>query len=79
MPVLRKEALGKHLASLYGAKVEVIPLREFKSDETGEELKEFGYGSPVFIEFSGDGEKDSAGLHTMKPSAFSHETQRLRP
>lgn len=79
MSVLRKEALGRYLASLYGAKVKVNPLREFKSDETGQEFKEFGYGSPVFIEFSGDGEKDSAVLHTMKPSAFGHETQRLRP
>lgn len=73
MPVLKKEALEKYLASLFGTKVEVIALREFKGNETGRELKGFGYGSPVLIEYKCDGKKDSAVLNTVKPSAFGYE------
>jgi len=70
---LKKEALERYLASLYGARVQVIALREFKSDEIGEELKGFGYGSPILIEFSRDDEKDYVVLNTVRPSSFGYE------
>jgi len=73
MPTLRGDALEAYLGSLFKAQVKVISLREFKGDESGEELKGFGYGRPVLIEFEREGERERIVLHTMSPNIFGHE------
>ena len=73
MPILSKESLERYLASLLEAQVKVISLREFKRDESGEELKSFGYGSSVLIEFEHGGRQEGVVLHTMGPDIFGHE------
>jgi len=74
VPTLEKEALERYLSSLFNAEIKVVSLREFKKDESGEELKAFGYGSPVLVEFTREGEKrERAVLRTMGPSIFGHE------
>jgi hypothetical protein len=72
VPIL-EEALEEYLSSLYGKEVKVISLMEFRGDETGEELKGFGYGRPVLIEFACEGETERVVLHTMSPNIFGHE------
>lgn len=73
MPTLGKERLESYLSSLLQARVKVNSLREFKKDEAGGKLKGFGYGKPVLIEFTRDGEIDKAVLHTISPDPFGHE------
>lgn len=65
--------MEEYLASLFKAEVKVVSLREFKRDESGEELKGFGYGTPVLIEFTYEGRRSKAVLHTMGPDIFGHE------
>jgi len=73
VPTLSKGALEQYLGSLFGAEVKVLSLREFGADESGEELKGFGYGRPVLVEFARDGQMERAVLHTMSRDVFGHE------
>jgi len=76
MPLSLKE-LEKYLASIHGAEVSIISIRELGKAEGGiepeEGLKGFGYGTPYLIEFSVRGERKSAVLETMRAEGFGHE------
>ena len=41
--------------------------------DTKNDLKSFGYGSPLFIEFEINGQRKKAVLETMAPSSFGHD------
>jgi len=73
VPTLSKRALEQYLCSFFRAEVKVLSLREFGQDESGQELKGFGYGRPVLVEFARDGEVERAVLHTMGRDIFGHE------
>jgi hypothetical protein len=46
---------------------------EHGKKELAGDLKAFGYGTPVFIEYELAGEKKRAVLETMSPSSFGHD------
>jgi len=68
-------ALEQYLSTLYRTDVRICAVHEFESDETEADLKEFGYGHPLFIEFvRGDAEQtEQVVFHTMAADQFGHE------
>jgi hypothetical protein len=58
---------------VYGGPVRILSMTEEGRQETGEDLKAFGYGSPLFIEFEVEGERKKVVLETMAPSTFGHD------
>jgi len=73
MPNLTKEALTAYLSTLYGKPVRVHSASEHGKQELAGDLKGFGYGTPVFIEFDIAGVNKKAVLETMSPSSFGHD------
>jgi len=43
------------------------------TQEEGDDLKGFGYGSPLFLEYEANGEKKKAVLETMASSSYGHD------
>lgn len=73
MPPLSFDAITEYLQTLFGAPVRVISLSEHAKRELAGDLKAFGYGTPVFIDFEVRGERRTVVLETMSPSTFGHE------
>jgi tRNA A-37 threonylcarbamoyl transferase component Bud32 len=73
MPPLSFDAVAEYLSRVFGRPVRVLSIAEHGKRELGGDLKTFGYGTPVFLEFEMDGEKRKAVLETMSPSSFGHE------
>lgn len=67
-----RAALKEYLVNLYGEDVQVINVFELTHGEE-EQLKEFGYGVPLLIEFTHQGEAVRAVLHTLASNEFGHE------
>ena len=68
-----RESLERYLSSLHGEKVEVITVRELKSEGPSEEIKGFGYGVPLLIECACGGGRERFVLHTVSRDPFGHE------
>jgi hypothetical protein len=73
MPAVTIQALKQYLESLFGAPVQVLSLKEEGSRKSADDLKSFGYGSPLFIEFEIRGERKKVVLETMAASSFGHD------
>lgn len=73
MPAISIEAVQHYLQRLLGSPVKVFSLAEHGKQELAGELKAFGYGTPVFVDFEAGGSRKQAVLETMTPSSFGHE------
>lgn len=73
MPQLTLQALITYLETLHNAPIQGLFFSEEGKQETRDDLKAFGYGSPLFLEYDVAGERKKAVLETMSPSAFGHE------
>ncbi|MHB8846051.1 MAG: phosphotransferase family protein [Nitrospirota bacterium] len=73
MPAISIEAVQHYLQRLLGGPVKVLSLAEHGKQELAGELKAFGYGTPVFVDFEAGGIRKQAVLETMTPSSFGHE------
>jgi hypothetical protein len=73
MPPITIHAVIEYLESLYAKPVRVISMTEEGKQETGGEIKAFGYGSPLFLEYEVSGQRMKAVLETMTPSSFGHD------
>lgn len=73
MPRISIQAVSDYLQSLYAEPVRLISMTEEGRQETGEDLKAFGYGSPLFLDYEVGGERRKAVLETMAPSSFGHD------
>ena len=73
MPALSHDEIRDYLSRLLSRPVTVIAIREQGRKALGGALKEYGYGTPVFIEYHVDGERRQAVLETMSPSPFGHD------
>jgi hypothetical protein len=67
------KAVTEYLASLYAKPVRMLSMTMEGKQETGGDLKAFGYGSPLFLEYEVAGERKKAVLETMTPSSFGHD------
>jgi phosphotransferase family enzyme len=73
MPILFMQAVKDYLEALYTKQVRLISMTVHGAQEEGDDLKGFGYGSPLFLEYEIAGERKKAVLETMAPSTFGHE------
>ncbi len=73
MPPLSFDSVTKYLSHLFGSPVLVLSIAEHAKQELGGNLKTFGYGTPVFLEFEVEGKRRKAVLETVSPSSFGHE------
>jgi hypothetical protein len=73
MPRITIQAVTAYLESLYGKPVRVLSMTFEGKQEAGDDLKAFGYGSPLFLEYEVAGERKKSVLETMTPSSFGHD------
>lgn len=62
----------EYLQSLFGSSVRIVR-RSFLAKSGKEDLKGYGYGTPMLIEYELAGDHRKAVLHTIKPGPFGHE------
>jgi hypothetical protein len=73
MPRLTNTALTEYLVALYAKPVRVVSMTSHGTQEEGDDLKGFGYGAPLFLEYEVSGEQRKAVLETMAPSSYGHD------
>ncbi len=72
---LKRENLEAYLKSLYGDDLKLLSMRKMgETIPTTEDVKGFGYGSPLLVEYEAGGQKGSAVLSTMRVQhGFGHD------
>ena len=73
MPTITFDAVQDYLQRLLGRPVRLLSLTEHGKQELAGDLKAFGYGTPLFLEYDIDGTQRQAVLETMSPSSFGHD------
>jgi Phosphotransferase enzyme family len=74
VPDLMREEIERYLSALLGARATVIALDVLGGPHEGKDIKGYGYGTPVRVDYQiNGGERKSAVLHTMSPGPFGHE------
>ena len=74
MPDLKREEIERYLSSVLGTRATVLSLAALGSLHEAKDIKGYGYGTPVRVDYQMDGgEQRSAVLHTMSPGPFGHE------
>lgn len=73
MAELRIEAVQRYLNKLYGKDVKLISVGGLPPTGKKDELKGFGYGEPVLIEYEVDGTRERAVFETVKAGGFGHD------
>ncbi|MEW6189513.1 MAG: aminoglycoside phosphotransferase family protein [Actinomycetota bacterium] len=71
--MLKVANLRNYLCRLYGREVNILSIGGLTDLKEKDELKGFGYGSPILIEFEMDGQRKRAVLETMKAEGFGHD------
>jgi phosphotransferase family enzyme len=72
MQELKRKEVEEYLKSTLGSSVHLLGIRTL--GESGEEdIKGYGYGTPVRIDYESDGKRRRAVLHTVSPGPFGHE------
>ncbi len=73
MSQITMQAVAEYLQSLYDKPIRLLSMTRRGRQEEGDDLKGFGYGSPLFLEYEIAGERKRAVLETMAPSTYGHE------
>ena len=68
---IKKNELEKYLQSVYKTAVVVTDIEELKG--VNNQVKDFGYGSPLLIQVEVAGMHEKLVLHTIRPDKFGHE------
>jgi hypothetical protein len=72
MPEFLTTEIERYLRSALGAAVQVQRIRLLGAGEPGE-IKSYGYGKPLLIEYRHGESNRAAVLHMVKPGSFGHE------
>ena len=72
MPELERDQIENYLKSIVGSSARVLNF-EVLGEPRGDEIKGYGYGKPVLIQYEIQGECRRAVLHTVSPGPFGHE------
>jgi hypothetical protein len=71
---LKREEVERYLQSVLGTPVTVLGLVALGGAHEGKDVKGYGYGTPVRVDYQIDGgERRMAVLHSMSPGPFGHE------
>jgi hypothetical protein len=72
VPDLRGPEIEQYLKSVVSPSVRVLKLRILGESEQ-KDIKGYGYGTPVQIDYESGGRQRRAVLHTVSPGPFGHE------
>jgi aminoglycoside phosphotransferase (APT) family kinase protein len=64
--------IERYLKSVAGSSAHILKQSHLAKPGT-EDVKGYGYGTPVLIEYEVEGKRQKAVLHTVKPGPFGHE------
>src|SRR5688572_27340044 len=64
--------IERYLKSVAGSSAHILRQSPLAKPGT-EDVKGYGYGTPVLIEYEAEGKRHKAVLHTVKPGPFGHE------
>src|SRR5262245_55377446 len=64
--------IERYLKAAIGQDTRILNLTLLGESE-GKDIKEYGYGTPIQIDYQHDGKKQRAVLHTICPGPFGHE------
>jgi hypothetical protein len=70
---LTRDEIERYLASLFGLPVTLLETAVLGDDPKALEIKAFGYGVPLKIDFQAGTERRAAVLHTIAPGLFGHD------
>ncbi len=73
MAVIAAKVIAEYLQAIYAMPVRVLSMSSHGAQEEGDDLKGFGYGKPLFLEYEVGGERKKAVLETMAPSPYGHD------
>ncbi len=74
MSELKRDEIERYLRSVFGAQVSVLNLVTLGGGSPGKDIKGYGYGTPVRVDYCVAGQEPKiAVLHTMTPGPFGHE------
>ncbi len=73
MAVIAVKSVTEYLQALYAMPVRVVSMSSHGAQEEGDDLKGFGYGKPLFLEYEVGGARKKAVLETMAPSPYGHD------
>ena len=73
MPDLARDQLVFYLESLIGTPVRVLGLAPLGEKVQTGAVKQYGYGTPVLVEYETAGKRHKAVLETVSPGPFGHE------
>jgi hypothetical protein len=72
MSDLSRSTIETYLRSIFGAGTRVLSLKVLGGTES-RDIKGYGYGTPVQIDYEAGGKQHRAVLHTVSPGPFGHE------
>jgi Phosphotransferase enzyme family len=73
MPDLARDSLQNYLRALWGKEVTVLEISHLGEAPEERSIKQYGYGTPVLVDYLLQGQPQRAVLHTMSPNSFGHE------
>jgi hypothetical protein len=74
MSGINESALREYINKIYPRDTKVLSVNPLMEGESGEKLKEYGYGIPLQVDLIMDGSPKSLVVSTIKPGGFGHET-----
>lgn len=72
MPDLKPKEVERYLQSLLGTQATLTGLAAL-GNHPGKDVKVYGYGTPIRVDYQVDGRARTAVLHTVSPGRFGHE------
>jgi hypothetical protein len=73
MAELNKENVERYLRQVLGEPVTVLGLYRLGKASGEHSAKEYGYGTPIRVDYLRAGKRQRAVVHTIKPGPFGHE------
>lgn len=70
---LTAEKVGSYLETVEGGPVEVRSLVPLGGEPSQRELKAFGYGIPVRVDYSREGQAETAVIETLSENVYGHQ------
>lgn len=69
---LSRTEIERYLKSVIGPSARIVHLKVLGGSEE-KDIKSYGYGTPVQIDYECEGKQRRAMLHTISPGPFGHE------
>lgn len=73
MSTLRTSEIERYLKTIAGPTAHLCGSRVLGEEAEDREVKGYGYGTPLLIEYNAEGQNHRAVLHTVSPGPFGHE------